>query len=195
MSEKIIIKKTTVVPSTVKVTGKKEERVISDGKWIVGVFTSEGAFLTGAEYMRATGDVDGKYGRDWASKEYAQHYAHELATREGANMSAAVTEGLEDAEEKWEKAEKKRQDDAQWRRDHKSEYALEGLKKKADAVAKMCKKDEAVKKFADYTADKAGKFVSLLQDETIAGEGIVKVDDALAFLAKMKADKAARPAA
>lgn len=197
MSEKITIKKTTVVPSTVKVTGKKEERVIGDGKWIVGVFTDAGKFMTGAEYMKATGDVDGKYGRDWARKEYAQHYAHELATREKASMTAAVIEGLEEAEEKWEKAEKQREADAKWRKEHKSEANLEALKKRADAVAKACKKDSAVKGLADATSSKADKMLTILRSDLIVAAGKVTVDDALAFIASKKeeAKKEERPAA
>ena len=186
MSEKIIIKKTTVVPSTVKVTGKKGERVIGDGKWIVGLFTNEGAFMTGAEYMKATGDVDGKYGRDWAKREYAVHYAAELADREKAGMSKAVADEREGADAAWKKAEGEREAAAKWRKEHKSEANLEALKKRADAVAKACKKDSAVKGLADATSSKADKMLTILRSDMIVAAGKVTVDDALAFIASKK---------
>lgn len=186
------INKITVVPASVK-TGKgdNKEIIVNSDKWIIAILTDAGS-VTAADWILGNNKADfAVYGKAWSSKDYAIHYAGELADKiADGRVTSKVADRLVEANKAWNEAEGKRKAAAQWRKEHKDEVALSRLQKAADGAKKA--KSETVKKFGESVSGKAQKLVDLLHAVGEIDSAIVDVDSALDFIQKQKAaDKAA----
>lgn len=180
--EKIQVVKVTVVESAVKVVKEEKSEIIKDGKFIVGMFTSNG-FMTAAQYAKAENNSDfaKKYGKDWAKEEYAVHYAQEIADLLcDGKVTERVSNNWAKMEAAYNVAEDKRKADAEYRKTHKDEVALKRLEKAASSAARTAK-SESVKAFSRTVASKCNKYLDMMGDE------FAELDAALESIAAAKA--------
>lgn len=98
------IVKTTVVPASVAVKGKKDALTMSANSFVVIVFCDNKKSYTAADYAIETKDkAFGKfYGKAFKTENIAIHFAAEIAKKsEGAKIADKWLAKVEDADKEW----------------------------------------------------------------------------------------------